>query len=212
MVSTEEQIASWMRAGRAVLTRRVDDGETLARVWPERVCPSADWAAAAGLPTCECRDAPATCGCGDRRIAGHPWYWAVPQSWCLARALVLADALRAAEYWGALFPAVGLRCWRIADGRLMSWVMDYIWPGPRVGPAVVSPRGEGFHALKPASWRKLAVPGGAVGIVTLHGKVMQHRFGYRGEYARIREVWLLGDAPICDESYPGVRFHRLEVQ
>jgi hypothetical protein len=133
-----------------------------------------------------------------------------PDEWGLSRNLFwvgVAAAAAAVPRWSE-HGLAAIRIWHLINGRLTT-MLGHAWAGASVGPSVcVSCRsaavgplllcascGEqvGFHAIKPTSLnllRKSFPPHIVVGVVTLHGRIAEHRHGYRAEYARIRELWI----------------------
>lgn len=139
--------------------------------------------------------------------------------------------LLAAHRWEGPAP-VGIRSWQlsISDGLLYPFtrMMRVLQPDPwKTTVAVAScARGDrppclghpcGLYAVRPGAWDGISfVPDVSVfasvivvGVVSLFGRVIEHKDGWRAERARIREVWVPVNAEVCFDAYPGVTFHRV---
>lgn len=140
--------------------------------------------------------------------------------------LAVAEAIRATRRWEGAGP-VGVRAWRVDDGRLVAVIEDVAWRQPMRARCSNSgkhaaPDPEcwcGCYAVRPEAgaqvFSRWPLRVAAVGVVSLYGRVMRHRYGWRAEYVRIREVWWFSGpgrpAPRTD-LYPGVTWHRVEVE
>ena len=86
---------------------------------------------------------------------------------------------------------VAYRIWRIDRNRLISLSAGYVWKPGTNGPADVDVYG--FYAFKELSGA-LEMSGGdrsysyAVGKVSLWGEIVEHKFGYRAQFAKIIEL------------------------
>jgi hypothetical protein len=169
------------------------------------------------------------CNCSflDRSVTGH-------RGECQFTTLMVAGAINAARDW-ADQGLVGVRIWSVdanQDRRLRSWVADFSWeeevgPSRCVNPISFMKSGDmqvssgcarharcGFYAWKPGTVSGLPRGGlHAIGVITLHGKVFEHAYGYRAEYAKVREVFIpsIAVGNIDIRAYPGVRFHTLDI-
>lgn len=144
-----------------------------------------------------------------------------------SRLAALAQAIRATKRWEGAGP-VGVRAWDVGHtGHLLSPLQRGTWrqtmrarcwregPSTAPGPTCYC----GLYAMRPEAAALLlgsdlpSTPA-AIGVVSLYGRVLRHRYGWRAEYARIREVWWIaepdGPTPRTD-LYPGVTWHRVEV-
>lgn len=128
----------------------------------------------------------------------------------------LAAAARAAARWMGRQPA-GVRVWWVepVDTHLISatWIGD--WDGTTVdagcsygGTPPCSDHPCGLYAVHPRAVCLLAdmawAP--AVGVVSLSGRIVEHKHGWRAERARIREVWVRSECldDVDRSLYPGV--------
>jgi hypothetical protein len=162
-----------------------------------------------------------------------------PDEWDLSRNLFWVGAAAAAAAvprWSE-HGLAAVRIWHLINGRLAT-MLGHAWAGSSVGPSecvgcrsapAVDPlllcascgQAVGFYAIKPGSLnllRKFFLPHIVVGVVTLHGRIVEHRHGYRADYARIRELWIPNPCdvpehvPVCHFNYglyPGVEVHRV---
>jgi hypothetical protein len=104
-----------------------------------------------------------------------------------------------------LQPVAAFRTWRILDGRLFSPWVDEAWdepvqhavcrhpaapghaaPDPRCGCGIYA-----YHSLVPELANGFMVPGTALGIITVWGRIEAHRDGLRAEYARVRALAIM---------------------
>lgn len=87
---------------------------------------------------------------------------------------------------------VGYRLWKLQNGLLRSWYMtEHVWvPGgymeANFGPVTV----DGVHALKSQELaRDHAQHYSCVfGSVSLYGEVIEHEYGYRAQFAKIKSI------------------------
>lgn len=137
---------------------------------------------------------------------------------------ILASAISATRRWEGSGP-VGVRVWLVdADGYLCSYVESVRWTQPmrakckRIDELHTAPEPTcwcGLYAMRPEAATSLFDGPGdhwfAVGVISLYGRVMSHRHGWRAEYARIREVWWVADGPTPrTDLYHGVTWHLVE--
>lgn len=137
----------------------------------------------------------------------------------IARLGDAVERLRHKERSGFL----GVRTWNLIQGRLWSpqrmvpWLSSTLratcelsYCEPPEMQHVCGVYAYRFDAIERGE-RSLWLPRDstwAVGIVSVFGKVIEHEHGWRGEAARVREVWTWNDS-LDVGRYPGVTLHRL---